>query len=963
MPVILKKVQSLLLQLTDILSKNYPRAETIDKAMQLLLDYSEVCRVYYFELTPSSEHEYLASQLFEVCAPGIEEQIDNPELQNVPLLPYFESWLHAFKKNEPYYGDIADLPDGEREILEVQGIVSIIVLPVFWDKKLVGFIGFDETKEKRQWTRYDVEILNKSSRLLGRLLSAHSVDLALERKNEHFRHLVESMPVGCIELNSSGIILSWNSSASRIFGYSEEEVFGRPISMLTNGNPLVATELYENGGTADTTSDAPPSEEEQIVGNESATWHDAVKLLQAKRKDNSFVAVRWRIRYVKDSLGELARFIILAEDITQELEQSEAIRKSEELFRNLYERMNDGVVYQDAKGKILRANMAACRLLGLNYEQLMGRESFDPRWEATKENGQPFPGEEHPAMVALEKGVYIENVVMGIYSPLETNRRWISINATPEYRDGEEKPYRVFTIFRDVTDSIELKKKLEMSQAKFLAYASTITIGVWFRDEEFNLTFVNDSLSNIFGITKEELFKNNGQKYEDFVHPDDRDLVMTMHKRHIEKLENVSFEFRIIRPDGVERCVQVKEIYIATPFSEILTSAGYMSDITDQKVKMETLTSAKATAESLSKLRMSIIEAISHEFRTPITSIMGFSTLIQNMLEDEELIKYASLVQESADRLYQSLESILCYASLISEQSTVRPRHLNLKAILSDILQRTSIQAQEKGLYFQQFIPENLIIYSDETIIKSIVEQLLENAVKFTAEGGFRLHVKAVKNKLFIEVVDTGIGISDEVSLAVFEPFRQGSEGISRLYNGTGMGLPIVFKQVELLKGTMNYHNNELGGLTLNIVIPIEIESNMTFSRDEKPGIQNVSDLRILYVEDDPLLQLLMKKSLKEFDITVVTTPDEAISKISENSYNVFLLDINLNHQLNGIDICNLIRKHEAQKEAYIIAVTAQSKDLLEPYMGANGFNAYFTKPFNHNSLRETILKHYSLVF
>ncbi|MCH8525376.1 MAG: PAS domain S-box protein [Balneolales bacterium] len=951
------KLYNLQTDITEILSQNYTREESIRLTMQTLLDYSDVCRVYFFELIPSEEYGYLGSQLFEVCAQGVKPEIDNPELQNVPMMPYFEPWINAFNKNQPYFGDVEEFPEVEKEVLESQGIISIIVLPVFWDKKLVGFIGFDETKRKREWTKDEVQLLDRSSQLLGRLMAAHSVDLALERKNTDFKQLVDAMPTGYIELDMHRIITSWNASAQKMFGYQEEEVFGRPIDLLTNGVSLISAKLYDEAESICDTEVA----ESSTNNNENKHYRDTVRILHAKRKDGVVICVRWNIRILIGANAKVSKYIVLTQDITEELAQAAKLRDSEERYRNLYERMNDGVVYRDNNGKGTQANSAACKLLGLSYNQITGVEPYHDGWQSIGENGKPISFDDYPATVALQTGETVENVVMGINSPVSDRTRWINVTATPEYRDGEEKPYRVFTIFRDVTDSIELKNKLLAQQAKFLEYAKTLSIGVWFRDEQGNLTFVNEALADIFGVHKEQFYEKGGDKYSDYIHPDDRDYVLNMQKVHYEEKKSVKAEFRIIRPDGTERWVHVKQIYIATPFSEEPTSAGYMNDITEQKIKMETLIAAKASAESLSALRNGIIETISHEFRTPITSIMGFTTLIQSVLDDEELINYALMVQESANRLHRTLESVLSYASLVAENAVMRTDRFDLKLVLSAILQEKTAQAEEKGIYFQHFVPDNLIIFSDESLIKSIVDQLLDNAVKFTKDGGVRLHVKAIGKNLNIEVIDTGIGLPDNVDLSIYEPFRQFSEGISRLYDGIGMGLPIVSKQVELLRGTIKWKNNEFDGCSFNITLPLAMETMMNDITNEESSVSRSSDLRILYVEDNLLLQILMKKKFAEFNIKVVTTPEEAIAEIESSKYDVFMLDINLNHELTGIDICNMIRQHKNQKEAYVVAVTAMSREKIEPYIGEDGFNEHFLKPFDYNILRQKMLQNFGL--
>lgn len=150
------------------------------------------------------------------------------------------------------------------------------------------------------------------------------------------------------------------------------------------------------------------------------------------------------------------------EEIAERKRSEEALKQSEEKYRTLFETMTQGVVYQDANGKIISANPAAERLLGLTLDQMQARTSTDPRWRSIHEDGSPFPGETHPAMVALRTGEEVRNVVMGVFDPKENRYRWININAAPQFRPGEGRPYQVYATFDDIT---ERKRAKELSDA------------------------------------------------------------------------------------------------------------------------------------------------------------------------------------------------------------------------------------------------------------------------------------------------------------------------------------------------------------------------------------------------------------------------------------------------------------------------------------------------------------------
>jgi PAS domain S-box-containing protein len=141
-----------------------------------------------------------------------------------------------------------------------------------------------------------------------------------------------------------------------------------------------------------------------------------------------------------------------------------ALRDNEKKFRTLFETMVQGVVYQDADGYIISANHAAELILGLTLEQLLGRVSKDPRWKAIHEDGSDFPGDTHPAMDALRTGKEVRNTIMGVYHPDKNEYVWISINAIPQFKQGNTKPYQVYTTFEDISE----RKHSEAEQKRLI---------------------------------------------------------------------------------------------------------------------------------------------------------------------------------------------------------------------------------------------------------------------------------------------------------------------------------------------------------------------------------------------------------------------------------------------------------------------------------------------------------------
>ena len=151
----------------------------------------------------------------------------------------------------------------------------------------------------------------------------------------------------------------------------------------------------------------------------------------------------------------------------------------EEKFRGLFESMTQGVVYHDQSGAVVDANPAAARLLGLSKDQLMGRTSLDLRWRAIREDGTTLAGDDHPDKVAMRTGKPVENFIMGVNVPEEDRYRWISVSAVPQFREGENRPYRVFVTFTDITEIRTTQEALRDNQRLLERALSMAGLGYW----------------------------------------------------------------------------------------------------------------------------------------------------------------------------------------------------------------------------------------------------------------------------------------------------------------------------------------------------------------------------------------------------------------------------------------------------------------------------------------------------
>ena len=208
---------------------------------------------------------------------------------------------------------------------------------------------------------------------------------------------------------------------------------------------------------------------------------------------------------VIDDKGRCINLVGSVLDITERKQSEIAVQESEEKYRTLFDTMLYGIVYQDENGKIVSTNPAAEHILGLSVDQMQGRTSIDPRWKSIHEDSSDFPGDTHPAMVALRTGKPVKNEIMGVFHPETEEYCWININAIPQFKQGEKKPFQVYTTFEDITERKKAEEKLWESEERFRTIYENAPVMIDAFDKDGRCLMWNKECEKTFGWTFEEL--------------------------------------------------------------------------------------------------------------------------------------------------------------------------------------------------------------------------------------------------------------------------------------------------------------------------------------------------------------------------------------------------------------------------------------------------------------------------
>jgi len=258
---------------------------------------------------------------------------------------------------------------------------------------------------------------------------------------------------------------------------------------------------------------------------------------------------------------------------------------AEQRYRSVLAAMAEGVVVQLADGTITDCNPSAERILGLSRDQIMGRKSVDPRWRAVRENGEPFPGEQHPAMVSLRTGKPSQNVIMGIHLP-DRSQRWLNINAEPIFRSGEAEPHAVVATFDDITERIQMVQSLRESEGKLRRVADNLPQGMVYQllshaDGRRQFLHVSGGVEKLHGVTINQVLDDASVLYGQILDAD-RDYVAKKEVECSKTLGSFSAQVRFRRPDNEVRWMQLSSAPTQLADGSILWD-GLEIDITEAK--------------------------------------------------------------------------------------------------------------------------------------------------------------------------------------------------------------------------------------------------------------------------------------------------------------------------------------------------------------------------------------------
>ncbi|MBY0405744.1 MAG: PAS domain S-box protein [Cyanobacteria bacterium] len=653
-----------------------------------------------------------------------------------------------------------------------------------------------------------------------------------------------------------------------------------------------------------------------------------------------------------------------------------------QLLEYCFEQVNDPLYLIDSSGKLIKVNQAACAHLEYSPIELLSLHKYDfmiPK-EDSGQSSSEFKSKqawEQLWMKAKAEGtVFFETIhktQSGELIPAEIRGNLVNFQ-------GSEV---LFVICRDISERKHWEKALKKSQEKFEAIFNNAHSFMGLLSPEGIVLEANKTALDFAGVTLEEV---EGQFFFNTPWWEPGSFGRKLLIEALEKSRQghqVRFETVHVSPAGNDVAVD----FILTPIYDESGNIVYLlpegRDITAVKLNEHQLQQSElkiALAQQSSTFKTKLLGRVSHEMRTPLNGIMGFSQLaLMEPLADNPLMKeYLDGIMGSSQTLLTLINDLLASASIEAGRFELKPSLFELTPLVNEVYRITQNIIREKDIVLELSMPQgpDYRLYGDVVRIKQILLNLLSNASKYTDKGGIHLGVEILKETtdqvlISLKVTDTGIGIPGEKINSIFKEFEQVDSSLNRKHSGTGLGLHITKSLVEQMNGAIEVTSTMGLGSTFQVILPLPKQENDVTEKNLSPATpipqkKASQSMSVLLVEDILINQKVAGQMIHKMGHHVIfaNNGEEAIEIFKKERPDLILMDIQM-PVMDGLQATSVIRQLEKKGSGFassglssrvpIVALTAQAAEEEKKECLLVGMDGFLTKPLHMTELEDLI--------
>ena len=623
-------------------------------------------------------------------------------------------------------------------------------------------------------------------------------------------------------------------------------------------------------------------------------------------------------------------------------------------WQSTFDAMNDGVCFLNQEGRVMRCNSAMTKLLNKPLSELVNRlyQELMPTTLGSVE-ATPF--------------TLVQETHQRESQEVQSDSRWFSVTVDPAFNESGKFIGAVY-ILADITARRQAEEALRVSEERFrLLLENVKDYAILFLDTQSLVTRWSLGAERILGYQEAEIL---GQPASIIFTPED-----IHHGIDKQELEQAVTEGRSederwhIRKDGSRFWASGIVTPLRDETGKLHGFAKIMRDFTQRKQAEDERNQllareqeARAAAEAANRLKDEFLATLSHELRSPLNAMLGWTRLLNSRKFDEATTARAmQTIERSAKSQAQLVEDLLDVSRIIQGKLRLNIRPIELVSVIQAAIETVRPAAQAKEISLQSVLdPAAGPVAGDFDRLQQVIWNLLSNAIKFTPKGGrVQARLERVNSHVEITVTDTGKGINPDFVPYVFERFRQADSSSTRVYSGLGLGLAIVRHLVELHGGTVRaYSEGEGKGATFTVKLPL---IPVRFDADQNNRVHPSVDLevpfnnlpvlngvRVLIVDDEADSREILAAALEECKAKVfaVASASEALEAVSQLKPDVLVSDIGMPIE-DGYSLIRKVRQLSADQGGQIpaIALTAYARAEDRMKAIAYGFQMHIPKP------------------
>lgn len=759
---------------------------------------------------------------------------------------------------------------------------------------------------------------------------------------EKYRNLFENLPVPGVVIDAQGFIVETNLLASDWLGIRRNRLSQQHSIM----------QFFAADGRNDIN---------KVLRERENSEPQVIELLELKLGDGQTVPCDVHIIHLHEETEHSDRTLLVLVDRSAEM----ALHESEAFKDAILDSMPAQIAVLDSDGVIVAVNQAWRRFAVENGAPAdknlhIGVRYLDVCLPCSE--GEPDEG-------ALEAYNGISMVLDGRLSSFRVDypchspeeERWFSLSAS--LLGGGN--HGVVITHTNITESKRAEMAVREGHETLRGILKTTKDGFWQLDTSGELLDVNSTYCQMSGYTREELLGMNAAALEVMKEP----CEIEWHIRRLMEVGSDQFESRHRRKDGSIWYVEISATYSDAAGGQLLV---FLRDISERKKAERALNEALEAAKLADQSKDAFFANITHELRTPLSAVIGFSSLARPLCTSQKQRDYLDKVNSAGKTLACIIDDLLDLSKIAAGHLEFEIEPFSLRNLVRRSLSVLSFKAEEKGLELIESVADDIpdVLLGDSLRIEQILLNLLGNAIKFTTSGRVELRVKQSVREaewisLAIEVEDTGIGLSEDEIGQLFKPFSQAGAFVTRQFGGTGLGLSICKLLVQAMDGEISVSSTRGKGSTFLVSISLLQAAAGEMPLKEDPLSNDHMQLsyqgaRVLVVDDQSLNREVVEGLLALVGIVPVQACNgqEAIEilQAAREGFDLVLMDVQM-PVMDGLTATSRIRQIDRFANLPIIAMTAHTM-AHEREMGQSaGMSAHIGKPFDEESFFRLLAK------